>query len=255
MIRVVITWDASIGQKNTRQSSSGRIVLIWPRQHVSRVGMRVINGLGAELYRAGYDEDSTDRKGKCRNDAWDRATARRTRHTIWAQGSEGARACGGRVGEIVLLAVPYAAISDVITQIGSAADGKVVVDVTNALGSGMELAIGFSTSAAEELQKSLPKAKVIKAFNTVFAQNQSTARVGAEQLSAFIAGDDDAAKQVVMRLAAAIGFDPIDVGALRSALYRADGDVAYLTGVRLENGHEYWTQASERLNSIDESLL
>jgi predicted dinucleotide-binding enzyme len=122
-------------------------------------------------------------------------------------------------GEVVVLAVPYPAIPNVVTQIGSAADGKVVIDVTNALGSGMELAIGFSTSAAEELQKSLPKAKVIKAFNTVFAQNQSTARVGAEQLSAFIAGDDDAAKQVVMRLAAAMGFDPVDVGTLKSARY------------------------------------
>jgi predicted dinucleotide-binding enzyme len=122
-------------------------------------------------------------------------------------------------GEVVVLAVPYPAIPNVVTQIGSAADGKVMIDVTNALGSGMELAIGFSTSAAEELQKSLPKAKVIKAFNTVFAQNQSTARVGAEQLSAFIAGDDDAAKQVVMRLAAAMGFDPVDVGTLKSARY------------------------------------
>ena len=53
----------------------------------------------------------------------------------------------------------------------------------------------------------------------MFAQNQSTARVGAEQLSAFVAGDDDAAKRVVMQLAADIGFDPIDVGTLKSARY------------------------------------
>ncbi|MGZ4882893.1 MAG: NADPH-dependent F420 reductase, partial [Halobacteriota archaeon] len=108
---------------------------------------------------------------------------------------------------------------EVTAEIGSAADGKVLVDVTNALGPAMELAVGFSTSSAEEIQKALPDARVVKAFNTVFAQNQSTARVGAEQLSAFIAGDDDAAKRVVMQLAADIGFDPIDVGALRSARY------------------------------------
>ncbi|HYC19490.1 MAG TPA: NADPH-dependent F420 reductase [Candidatus Bathyarchaeia archaeon] len=122
-------------------------------------------------------------------------------------------------GETVVLAVPFAAVSHVTTEIGSAADGKVLIDVTNALGPEMELAVGFSTSSAEEIQKALPEARVVKAFNTVFAQNQSTARVGAEQLSAFVAGDDDAAKRVVMQLAADIGFDPIDVGTLKSARY------------------------------------
>ena len=122
-------------------------------------------------------------------------------------------------GETVVLAVPFAAVPNVTTEIGSAADGKVLIDVTNALGPEMGLAIGFSTSSAEEIQKALPEARVVKAFNTVFAQNQSTARVGAEQLSAFVAGDDDAAKRVVMQLAADIGFDPIDVGTLKSARY------------------------------------
>ena len=122
-------------------------------------------------------------------------------------------------GETVVLAVPFLAVPEVTSEIGSAADGKVLVDVTNALGPGMELAVGFSTSSAEEIQKALPNARVVKAFNTVFAKNQSTAKVGAEQLSAFIAGDDDAAKRVVMQLAADIGFDPVDVGTLRSARY------------------------------------
>ncbi|MGZ4869683.1 MAG: NADPH-dependent F420 reductase [Halobacteriota archaeon] len=122
-------------------------------------------------------------------------------------------------GETVVLAVPFLAVPEVTAEIDSAAYGKVLVDVTNALGPGMELAIGFSTSSAEEIQKALPEARVVKAFNTVFAQNQSTAKVGAEQLSAFIAGDDETAKRVVMQLAADIGFDPIDVGALRSARY------------------------------------
>ncbi|MFZ0924843.1 MAG: NADPH-dependent F420 reductase [Halobacteriota archaeon] len=122
-------------------------------------------------------------------------------------------------GETVVLAVPFLAVPEVTAEIGSAADGKVLVDVTNALGPGMELAIGFSTSSAEEIQKALPDARVVKAFNTVFAQNQSTATVGTEQLSAFVAGDDETAKRVVMQLAADIGFDPIDVGTLRSARY------------------------------------
>ena len=40
------------------------------------------------------------------------------------------------------------------------------------------LALGFTTSAAEEIQKMLPKVHVVKAFNTVFAQNQSAGKIG-----------------------------------------------------------------------------
>jgi predicted dinucleotide-binding enzyme len=110
-------------------------------------------------------------------------------------------------------------VADAAKAIGSAADGKTVIDVTNALSSNMELAIGFTTSAAEELQKKLLKAHVVKAFNTVFAQNQSTGRVGNEQLTLFVAGDDAKAKQTVMRLGKDIGFEPVDAGPLKSARY------------------------------------
>jgi len=124
-----------------------------------------------------------------------------------------------RWGEVIILAVPYDAVNDVVIEIEKAADGKPVIDVTNALTSNLELALGFSTSAAEELQKMLPKACVVKAFNTVFAINQSTGRLGKEQLSAFVVGDDAKAKRVVMQLAGDIGFDPVDAGPLKSARY------------------------------------
>ena len=124
-----------------------------------------------------------------------------------------------RWGEIVILAVPYDSVRDVVQELGSAADGKVLIDVTNALGSHGELAIGFTTSAAEELQKMLPKTRVVKAFNTVFAQNQSTGKVGKESLTAFVAGDDLRSREAVMRLARDIGFEPVDVGQLRAARY------------------------------------
>ena len=124
-----------------------------------------------------------------------------------------------RWGEVIILAVPYHAVGDVVKHLGSAADGKVLVDVTNALDQNWELAVGFTSSAAEELQKLLPKARVVKAFNTVFAQNQSTGRLGKDQLTAFIAGDDPNAKKIVMQLAHDIGFDPLDVGPLKAARY------------------------------------
>jgi len=122
-------------------------------------------------------------------------------------------------GEIVFLAVPYENVTDTVKEIGSAADGKVLVDVTNAVGENMSLAIGCSTSAAEELQKKLPKAHVVKAFNTVFARNQGVGKVGTEQLTLFVAGGDAKAKQTVMQLGRDIGFDPVDAGSLESARY------------------------------------
>jgi predicted dinucleotide-binding enzyme len=122
-------------------------------------------------------------------------------------------------GEVIILAVPYENVTDAARAIGTIADGKILLDVTNAVGDNMNLMIGFSTSAAEELQKKMPKARVVKAFNSVFAQNQSTGRIGDEQLTLFIAGDDVKAKQTVMQLGRDIGFDPVDAGPLKSARY------------------------------------
>lgn len=122
-------------------------------------------------------------------------------------------------GEVIILAVPHEAVNEVARAIGTAADGKVLIDVTNVLDDNMELALGFTTSAAEELQKQLPKAHVVKAFNTVFARNQSTGQIAKEQLTAFVAGDNQEAKKIVMQLTREIGFAPVDSGPLKSARY------------------------------------
>jgi 8-hydroxy-5-deazaflavin:NADPH oxidoreductase len=122
-------------------------------------------------------------------------------------------------GQVIFVAVPYNAISDVAGEIGYAADGKTVVDVTNPIAANGELAVGFGTSSSEELQKLLPKAHLVKAFNTVFAANQSTAKVGKETLTLFVAGDNAKAKQSIMQLGMDIGFEPIDAGPLKAARY------------------------------------
>lgn len=122
-------------------------------------------------------------------------------------------------GEVIILAVPHNNVGDAVQEIKPYADGKVVIDVTNAIGANMELGINCSTSTAEETQKMLPKARVVKAFNTVFAGNQSTGKIGDEQLTAFIAGDDIKAKDTVAQLTRDIGFDPVDVGSLKAARY------------------------------------
>ena len=122
-----------------------------------------------------------------------------------------------RDADVVVLAVPFQALDDVVDEMGDAAEGKVLVDVTNALDAESRLALGFTTSGAEELQKKVPSSKVVKAFNTVFAKHMDDGHVDGEQLSAMIAGDDDEAKSAVMDLARSIGFDPVDAGPLENA--------------------------------------
>jgi predicted dinucleotide-binding enzyme len=119
--------------------------------------------------------------------------------------------------DVVILAVPFPAIDAVVRNVASALDGKVVVDATNALDAKMNLALGYSTSGAEELQKKLPRARVVKAFNSVFAQQMETGKVGSTPLTAFVAGDDASAKQTVSGLAQDLGFEAVDAGPLKNA--------------------------------------
>lgn len=119
--------------------------------------------------------------------------------------------------DVVILAVPFPALDDVVASAREVLAGKPVVDVTNALDERMRLALGFSTSGAEELQRKLSNARVVKAFNTVFAQHMDTGRVDDQPLSAFVASDDAEAKRLVMELALGIGFEPVDAGPLENA--------------------------------------
>jgi predicted dinucleotide-binding enzyme len=145
--------------------------------------------------------------------------------------------------EVIVLAVPYSNAGSAIKEIEPYADGKTVIDVMNPLGPKMEYAINCSTSSAEETQAKLPKAHVVKAFNTVFAPNQSVGRIGSEQLTAFIAGDDLEAKKVVAKLTMDIGFDPVDCGPLRTARFlEAMGNMlinmAYTYGMGTKIGYK-----------------
>jgi predicted dinucleotide-binding enzyme len=122
-------------------------------------------------------------------------------------------------GDVVILAVPWTAHGSIAKAAGKYLDGKTVVDVSNILTPSYDLAIGFTTSGAEELQKLMPRARVVKAFNTVFAETMKTGRMHGEQLTVFVAGDDQGSKDTVRKLAEDIGFDSVDAGPLKSARY------------------------------------
>lgn len=119
--------------------------------------------------------------------------------------------------DIIILAVPFAALNDVVNKIGAEANGKIVIDATNALTPNMQLALGYTTSGAEELQKKMPKAKIVKAFNTVFAQHMDSGKLNGQTLTAFAASDDDVARNKVLELLRDIGFDAVNAGPLSNA--------------------------------------
>jgi len=119
--------------------------------------------------------------------------------------------------DIIVVAVPFRAIRDVVGELGPTADGKAVIDVTNSLTDDLRLALGFTTSGAEELQKQLPRAHVVKAFNTVFADHMSTGRVKGQQIASFVAADNGGVRKAVLEIAKAIGFDAVDAGPLKNA--------------------------------------
>jgi 8-hydroxy-5-deazaflavin:NADPH oxidoreductase len=117
--------------------------------------------------------------------------------------------------DLLILATPYAASAEAL-RTADVSTGTVVVDISNPVKPDMSgLLVGFTTSAAEEIQRAVPEARVVKAFNTVFAQILA-GKAGAQ---VFCAGDDDTAKRTVRSLIESAGFDPMDAGPLANARY------------------------------------
>ena len=144
-----------------------------------------------------------------------------------------------RDADVVILAVPFVGAGpDVAAEIRDAVSGKTIVDVTNPLKPDYSGLATDGTSAAEEFQKLLPGASVVKAFNTIFATNQATPST---EIDGFVAGDDDKAKQSVISLVESIGFAPVDVGPL-SAARHLEGMAFINIGLNAANGWS-WTSA------------
>jgi NADPH-dependent F420 reductase len=120
--------------------------------------------------------------------------------------------------DVIVLATPFASADGIAAEIADAAVGKVVIDVSNRMSFGDGgPAIDTTTSNAEELAALLPGSNVVKAFNTLFASNQSDPIAEGVRLDGFVAGDDADATGTVLDLVASIGLNPVDVGPLNRA--------------------------------------
>ena len=144
-----------------------------------------------------------------------------------ANATEFAKGLGGAVtvasyeqaaaaADIVILALPYGAALEVATL--PALKGKIVVDISNPVKPDFSgLSIGHTTSAAEELQKAAPNARIVKAFNTIFAGLFDAPEETTRHVPVFLAGNDAAAVDAVADIVTKAGFAVEKVGGLDGA--------------------------------------
>ena len=125
------------------------------------------------------------------------------------QARSGSLAEAARFGEAVLLAVPWAAVQDVIAAAGDLT-GKIVIDATNMGGDA-------TSSGAEKIASWAPVSRVVKSFNQAGWETLRDPMLGGHRAVTFVAGDDPAAKEVVLGLGRDVGLEMIDAGALREA--------------------------------------
>lgn len=122
-------------------------------------------------------------------------------------------------GDVVVFAVPYPAVADVLAAHAEHLAGKVVVDITNPLDFQTfdSLTVPADSSAAAEIAAAVPGARVLKAFNTTFAATLATGTVGDDATTVLIAGDDTEAKDLLAAVVTAGGLRAVDAGPLRRA--------------------------------------
>jgi predicted dinucleotide-binding enzyme len=142
--------------------------------------------------------------------------------------------------EVAILAVPYGAALDIAAARADWA-GTILVDATNPLAPGLSgLLVGTTHSGAEEIARRARNARVVKAFNTTGAENLGDPRYPGGHLFLPVAGDDAPARQRVLALATALGFDAVDLGPLAAARVLEPVAMMWITmALKLGHGRQF----------------
>jgi len=141
---------------------------------------------------------------------------------VGAKASHGTFADAAKVGDVIVIATSWSGTENALKMAGSDAfAGKVVVDATNPLkiepGKMPALAIGHTDSGGEQVQRWLPKAKVVKCFNSVGNAHMVKPSFPGGPPDMFIAGNDEGAKGTVAEICKAFGWGVIDCGGIEGS--------------------------------------
>jgi NADPH-dependent F420 reductase len=135
--------------------------------------------------------------------------------------SAGTFADAAKFAEVAVLALSWAGAENALKLAGAEnLAGKVVIDAINPLiasAQGLELAIGHTDSAGENIQRWLPGARVVKAFNSVGYSQMVKPDFAGGPPDMFICGNDDAAKKTVTDILMSFGWSTIDIGGIEGA--------------------------------------
>jgi predicted dinucleotide-binding enzyme len=141
-----------------------------------------------------------------------------------ARVSTGTFAEAAQFGDILVLATLGAAAGDAIKLAGlDAFDGKVLIDTTNPLdfskGMPPTLFVGTTDSLGEQIQRLIPKSRVVKAFNTVGNAHMINPQFPGGPPDMFICGNDAEGKKIVSQICDAFGWGVIDLGGIDASRY------------------------------------
>jgi 8-hydroxy-5-deazaflavin:NADPH oxidoreductase len=171
-------------------------------------------GVGTSLGKTFAAKGHEVRYG-ARNPASDKVTA-----ALASTPGASATAIADAVGwaDAVVLATPWGGTQEAVVA-GGDYQGKPLLDVTNPLTPTFSLALGHTTSGAEQVQAWAPTASVVKIFNTTGLENMANPVYPQGRAAMVYAGGDAAAKQCAAQLAGDLGFEALDMGGLAGARY------------------------------------
>ena len=155
-----------------------------------------------------------------------------------------------RFGEIILLAVPFGVIPDLVSEIGTL-DGKILIDATNPYpqrdGDVAQQVIDDATQTATGYVASqFSGAKTVKAFNSIYFKvlAEQAFQSGGDRIAVQVASDDAVAKQTVMQLIADIGLAPQDIGSLNDSSIFEPGAPLYNQNLKIGDAEAKLSQLS-----------
>jgi predicted dinucleotide-binding enzyme len=150
------------------------------------------------------------------------------------------------VADVVVLAVWWDAIEDVVAALGDLA-GKIVIDCTNPLDADLRLALGHDDSGGEAIARLAPGARVVKAFNTITWEAMADPRYGDRRATLFFCGGDETAVEIVSGLIRDLDLDPVHVGGLEMSRCLEPLALLWITEFRIRRpGSDYAFALIER---------